>query len=91
MKKALEAAVLVAALLLGAFVVRRSVARWELSRNPPQMNPALRPGPDVANPGDPYVQRPQGSVDGLPMVKLSKPPKSIHRPVAVPPPASATP
>jgi hypothetical protein len=88
MKRALEAGLLLAALLLGAYVVRRSVARWELSRNPPKMNPALRTGPDVANPGDPYVQRPPRSVDGLPMVKLSKPPKATHRPAAVPPPSA---
>lgn len=91
MKKALEAALLFAALLLGAFVVRKSVARWQLSQTPPRMNPALRAGPDVANPGDPYVQRAPGSVDALPMIKLTKPPKATHRPVAVPPPSSATP
>jgi hypothetical protein len=91
MKKALEAALVLAALTLGAYVVRQAVARRDAVARPSGGNPALRPGPDVAKPGEPYVQNPSGAAQGLPMLKLSKPPKAAHRPAAVPPPASPAP
>lgn len=87
MKRALEAALVVAALALGAFVVRQALARrGEAGRA--GLNPALRAGPDVETPGQPYAQSPSRAAQGLPMLKLSKPPKSSRLSVAVPPPSS---
>ena len=88
MKRALEAVLLLAALALGAYLVRQAVARREIALHPSPMNPALAPGPDVATPGAPYLEQKRG-VDGLPMIKLSKPPKATRRSIAVPPPSSA--
>lgn len=90
MKKALEAALLLAVLALGAYLVRQALVRRELAARAAAPNPALAPGPDVATPGAPYVQQRRG-VEGLPMVKLSKPPKATRRAAAVPPPAAVAP
>lgn len=88
MKKALEAAVVVAVLALGAFVVRQAIARRDAA-SPRTRNPALRPGPDVDRPGDAYDPRPSGAPQVLPMLKLTRPPKPDRRPAAVPPPSAA--
>ena len=87
MKRALEAAVVVAVLALGAFVVRQAIARRDASSGP-SGNPALQPGPDVARPGDAYAPRPSGAAQILPMLKLTRPPKPDRRPAVVPPPAA---
>ena len=87
MKRALEAVLLLAGLALGAYLVRHAVARREIALHPSSMNPALAPGPDVATPGAPYLEQKRG-VEGVPMIKLSKPPKATRRPIAVPPPAA---
>ena len=86
MKKALEAAVVLAVLALGAFVVRSAIARRDAASRPAG-DPALRAGPDTAAPGAPYEAKPAGGVDSLPMLKLTRPPKPNRRPAAVPPPA----
>lgn len=86
MKKALEAGVVVAVLALGVFLARQVIARrGEPAR--PAGDPALRAGPDVADPGRPYEPAPSGAAQILPMIKLSRPPKSTRLPAAVPPPA----
>ena len=86
MKKTLEAVLVVAALALGAFVVRQALARRELAEHPPVMNPASAPGPDVENPDAEPAPLPKRGVQGLPMVKLSRPAKPSRRTAAVPPP-----
>ena len=90
MKKMLEAALVLATLALGVYVVRQAVARRDAADHPAG-NPALRAGPDVAKPGEPYVQNPSRAAQGLPMIKLSRPPKQTHRSVAVPSPESPAP
>ena len=47
MKKTLEAVLVVAALALGAYVVRQALARRELAAHPPVVNPASAPGADA--------------------------------------------
>jgi hypothetical protein len=84
MKRTLEAVLLLAALALGAYVVRQGLERRALASHPPAMNPASMPGPDAEAPGAPV--RPAGGVRGLPMVKLSRPAKPDRRAPAVPPP-----
>ncbi|HXS99215.1 MAG TPA: hypothetical protein VN915_00905 [Elusimicrobiota bacterium] len=86
MKKALEAAVVVAVLALGAFVVRQAFARRDAAARP-MIDPALGAGPDVDRPGQPYAPEPSGAARSLPMIKLSRPPKTTRRPAAVPPPS----
>jgi len=85
MKRTLEAVLVLAALALGAYVVRQALSRRELAAHPPVMNPASAPGPDVENPD--ALPSPRG-VTGLPKIKLSRPPKPSRRAAAVPPPAA---
>jgi hypothetical protein len=90
MKRALEAVLVLAALALGAYVVRQGLARRELAAHPRVMNPASGPGADSENPDAPSASLP-GGVRGLPMVKLSRPAKPSRRDAVVPPPAASTP
>ena len=90
MKKTLEAVLVVAALALGAYVVRRALARRELAAHPFVGNPASAPGADVEDPGAAPARAPR-SVAGLPMIKLSRPAKTSRRAAAVPPPVSPAP
>jgi len=90
MKRTLEAVLVLAALALGAYVVRTALARRELAAHPPVMNPASGPGEDAAQPGVPEARARRG-VQGLPMVKMSRPPKPDRRPAVVPPPSASTP
>ena len=88
MKKTLEVVVVVAALVLGAFILRQWRARLELSEHPPASSPAARPGTDAEGPltGATGARR-AGGVAALPMIKLSSPPRSSRRAAAVPAPA----
>ena len=76
----------VAALALGAYVVRGALARRELAAHPRVVNPASAPSADVENPDAPSSRAPSG-VAGLPMIKLSRPAKPSRHAAAVPPPA----
>ena len=90
MKKTLEAVLVLAALALGAYVIRTARARGELAAHPRVVNPASAPGPDVENPDASPAPAPRG-VGALPMVKLSRPAKPARHSAAVPPPASPAP
>ena len=92
MKRTLEAVLVVAALALGGYVVRLALARRDLAAHPPVANPASRPGADAEDPGARVEPLPPArGVQGLPMVKLSRPAKTSRRASSVPPPVSATP
>jgi hypothetical protein len=91
MKKALEAVLVVAALALGACVVRMALERRALAEHPVYMNPALAPGADAENPGAKPGPLPPRGARTLPAVKLSRPPKPARRTTAVPPPVSTGP
>jgi hypothetical protein len=82
MKRALEAALVLAALALGAFFVRQAAVGREAGRAAGG-DPALRAGPD----GAPYAEKPRTGVEILPMLKLTRPPKPSRRAAAVPPPS----
>jgi hypothetical protein len=86
-KKSLEAVLVLAALALGAYVVRQALSRRELAAHPPVANPASAPGADVEDPGAQPVPARRG-VAGLPMIKLSRPAKPIRHADAVPPPSA---
>ncbi|HEX4048606.1 MAG TPA: hypothetical protein VH309_12255 [Elusimicrobiota bacterium] len=86
MKRALEAALVLAALAMGAYVVRQGLVRRALAEHPPVLDPALAPGADVASSDPSAPPPPRGGVTGLPMVKLFRPPKRVRLEVAVPPP-----
>jgi hypothetical protein len=88
MKKTLEAVLVVAALALGAFVVRKALARRESAAHPVFMNPASAPGADSEDPDAQPRPLPPRGVQGLPMVKLTHPAKPSRRTTAVPPPVS---
>jgi hypothetical protein len=90
MKRTLEAVLVVAVLALGAYVVHTALARRELAAHPRILNPAAAPGADVEKADARAEERPHG-VQGLPMVKLSRPAKTSRRAAAVPPPTSVAP
>jgi hypothetical protein len=90
MKKALEALLVVAALGLGAFVLRQWSVRRDLAGRPPVSNAGAAPGTDVEKIGGPAPssRNVPGSVVRLPMVRLTTAPRSQKRTGAVPPPVS---
>jgi hypothetical protein len=88
-KKALEAAVVAAALAIAFYVLHAWHARRELSARPRAAAP-MGPGPDLENPDAPAPrERPKRGVVELPMVKLSRPPKPVREGAPVPPPSPA--
>ena len=85
MKKALEAALVVAALFLSVFVFYRWRLRQELAARP--ASPATHPGEDVENPGAAWA--PRGAVHpvavtSLPSIRISSSPKPVRRRIVVP-------
>ena len=90
MKRTLEAALVLAALALGAYVVRQSLSRRALAAHPPVFDPASAPGADVEDP-DAAPSTSARGVTGLPMIKLSRPAKPSRHAASVPPPVSAAP
>ena len=89
MKKTLEAVLIVAALAIGVFLLRLWRVQADLAAHRPVASPSARPGTDregspQAAGGAPHA----GSVSALPMIKLTRTPKPLHRASAVPAPAS---
>jgi hypothetical protein len=83
MKRALEAALVLAVLALGAFFLRQAAVRRGAGEAAGG-NPALRAGSD----GAPYAEKPKTGVELLPMLQLTRPAKPSRRPAAVPSPAA---
>ncbi|MDE2144260.1 MAG: hypothetical protein KGJ84_17770 [Elusimicrobia bacterium] len=92
MKKILEVVVVVAALILGVFVLRQWRARADAGGGTSLAGPGSRPGSDEEG-IQPAASRPPraGAVAGLPMIKLASPPRAPKRDWAVPPPAPVKP
>ena len=90
MKKAMEAALVVAALGIGVYVLREWRVRQAAASQPP-LNPAIARGADVEDPYGPApAVSPAHSVDSVPLVKTSAPRKR-SRPVPVVPSPAVSP
>ncbi|MFI5361701.1 MAG: hypothetical protein ACHQ49_07005 [Elusimicrobiota bacterium] len=84
MKKALEAAIVVAVLVLGGYVVRQVLARRDLALHPPSR--AGMPAEDAEIPGDSPGPQKRG-VDSVPMIKVTRSPRAPKHRAVVPPPS----
>ncbi|OGR97699.1 MAG: hypothetical protein A2V88_03375 [Elusimicrobia bacterium RBG_16_66_12] len=73
MKRTLEIVLVTAALALGAFVVSRVLSRRPSA--PPSASEAARPGRDEEDPRKPAGAPYAPAVKGVPMIKLSRPPR----------------
>lgn len=87
MKKALEAVLVAAVLVSGAFVVRQWRVRRDLAAKAAVVNPGAVPGSDREGLPAAVLGKPRaGAVTSLPMMKLSSPPKAPRRGGSVPSP-----
>ena len=85
MKRALEALLVAAALVLAGFVTLRLASR-RAPQDARQSVESQRPGRDVENSSAPPSSGPVASaVKGIPMIKLTSPPRRRSHAVEVPP------
>jgi hypothetical protein len=85
MKKALEAALVLACLGLGAYVLRTALARRAAAARL-VADPASGPGIDAEDPSAPPPGAQRRGVTSMPGVRLTRPPKPSHRAIVPPPP-----